>query len=60
MASTSFALVEWTGDAKPDCWQIIKTDKFLKPNEVQEGKTLDAFWKVGEETSPAKVLKIHG
>ena len=43
MASTSLALVEWTGDAKPDCWQIIKVDKFLKPNEVKEGKTLDAF-----------------
>lgn len=58
--STSFVLVEWIGDPKPDCWEIIKSDKFLKPMELKDGAVLDAHWKPEEEPSPAKVLKVHG
>lgn len=57
--SSSFVLVQWIGDPKPQCWEVLKGEKFLKPENIKEGATLDAYWN-SEETGPAKVLKVHG
>ena len=57
----SFALVEWIGDAKPDCWQVIKSTQIeANPDQIEVGKSLDAIWKRGEETAVAKILKLNG
>ena len=56
-----FALVEWKGDPKPDCWQVIKTSQIqANPDDICEGKCLDALWKRDEETSVAGILKLSG
>ena len=61
MAPPSFALVEWIGDEKQDCWQVIKTSQIhVKPEEILVGNLVDATWKRGEETSVAKILKLSG
>lgn len=63
MAMQTFVLVEWLGDDKPECWQVIKTaDAFPRVNtgEIREGTVLDGIWKEDEETSPAKILKVNG
>lgn len=38
-------------------WQVIKSDAFLKPLEIEEGKVLDAYCKAWEESSPAQFLE---
>lgn len=54
-----FALVEWKGDPKPDCWQVIKTSQIqANPGDISEGKCVDALWKRDEETSVAEILKL--
>lgn len=56
-----FALVEWKGDPKPDCWQVIKTSQIqANPGDISEGKCVDALWKRDEETSVAEILKLSG
>ena len=56
-----FALVEWKGDPKPDCWQVIKTSAIqANPGDICEGKCVDALWKRDEDTSVAEILKLSG
>ena len=60
--SAKFALVNWLGDPKPKCWQVISTSAVRNPpgTELAEGKTFDAIWHKDEETSPAQILKLGG
>ena len=61
MAISLFALVEWQGDPKPECWQVIKTSQMqANPDEICEGRNVDAIWKRDEETSVAEILKLSG
>ena len=59
-SKAKFALVLWTSDPKPECWQVISTGEILSSNDLEEGKTYDAVWDPKEETSPATVLKLGG
>ena len=61
MAISLFALVEWQGDPKPECWQVIKTSQMqANPDEICEGRNVDAIWKRDEETAVAEILKLSG
>lgn len=61
MATSLFALVEWKDDPKPDCWQVIRTSQIqAHPDDICEGKNVDALWKKDEETSVAEILKLGG
>ena len=61
MAPSLFALVEWKDDPKPDCWQVIKTSQIqANPQDISEGRVVDALWKRDEETSVAEILKLSG
>ena len=57
----AFALVEWKGDPKPDCWQVIKTSQIQGSRDgIKEGNVVDALWKRDEDTSVAEILKLSG
>ena len=54
----AFALVEWKGDPKPDCWQVIQIQG--SRDGIKEGNLVDALWKRDEDTSIAEILKLSG
>ena len=61
MTLPSFALVEWKGDPKPGCWQVIKTSQTqANHKDIKEGNAVDALWRRDEESSVAEILKLSG